>query len=140
MIDTTIQVIAKACGAEACLPTESEAFFNALTDWQPTHVCTDLDMPTMDGLQVLAALAARGCMAQIIIGSGVGQRVLDAAARSGAEQGLPMGGVLPKPFTPADLRRLLHSELPPTTLPAPLQAKLIFQPDQAALELALARR
>lgn len=140
MIGTTIQVIAEASGAAACLTTEPEAFFRALADWQPTHVCTDLNMPTMDGLQVLAALAKRGCTAQIIISSGVGQRVLEAAARSGAEQGLQMGGVLPKPFTPTDLRRLLQSEVPPVTAPAPLRAETAFHPDQKALELALARR
>jgi EAL domain-containing protein (putative c-di-GMP-specific phosphodiesterase class I) len=140
MIGTTIQVIAEAWGAAACLTTEPEAFFSALADWKPTHVCTDLSMPTMDGLQVLAELAKRGCTAQIIVSSGVGQRVLDAAARSGAEQGLQMGGVLPKPFTPADLRRLLQSEAPPVTVPAPLLTERGFHPDRQALETALARR
>jgi EAL domain-containing protein (putative c-di-GMP-specific phosphodiesterase class I)/ActR/RegA family two-component response regulator len=140
MIGTTIQVIAEASGAEACLTTEPDDFFSALANWRPTHVCTDLNMPTMDGLQVLAELAKRGCTAQIIISSGVGQRVLEAAARSGAEQGLQMGGVLPKPFTPADLRRLLHSEVPPVTTPAPLHASPAFQPNRESLELALSRR
>ena len=139
MIGTTIQVIAESSGAAACLTTEPDAFFRALADWQPTHVCTDLSMPTMDGLQVLTELAKRGCTAQIIISSGVGQRVLDAAARSGAEQGLQMGGVLPKPFTPTDLRRLLQFEAPPATAPAPLRANAAFHPDQQALELALQR-
>ncbi len=138
MIGTTIQVIAEASGAAACLTTEPEAFFQALADWQPTHVCTDLSMPTMDGLQVLAELARRGCTAQIIISSGVGQRVLEAAARSGAEQGLQMGGVLAKPFTPAELRKLLQSEAAPATVPAPLPADVRFKPDKAALEAALA--
>ena len=140
MIGTTIQVIAEASGAAAFLTTEPDAFFSALTDWQPTHVCTDLNMPTMDGLQVLAELARRGCTAQIIISSGVGQRVLEAAARSGAEQGLQMGGVLPKPFTPADLRRLLSSEAQPASTPAMLRALPLFQPNRQALELALQRR
>lgn len=139
MIGTTIQVIAEASGAAACLTTEPEAFFVALAEWQPTHVCTDLSMPTMDGLQVLTELARRGCTAQIIISSGVGQRVLEAAARSGAEQGLQMGGVLPKPFTPADLRRLLQSEAPPVTAPAPLRADPGFQPDHTSLQQALLR-
>jgi EAL domain-containing protein (putative c-di-GMP-specific phosphodiesterase class I)/ActR/RegA family two-component response regulator len=140
MIGTTIQVIAEAAGAAACLTTEPDAFFSALADWRPTHVCTDLNMPTMDGLQVLAELAKRGCTAQIIISSGVGQRVLEAAARSGSEQGLQMGGVLPKPFTPAELRRLLHSEVPPVTAPVPLPAMSVFQPSRQTLELALKQR
>lgn len=138
MIGTTIQVIAEASGAAACLTTEPEAFFNALADWLPTHVCTDLNMPTMDGLQVLAELAKRGCTSQIIVSSGVGQRVLEAAARSGAEQGLQMRGVLPKPFKPADLRQLLQSEVFHVTAPAPLRANPVFHPNRQSLELALA--
>jgi EAL domain-containing protein (putative c-di-GMP-specific phosphodiesterase class I) len=140
MIGTTIQVIAEASGAAAFLTTEPEAFFQALVDWKPTHVCTDLSMPTMDGLQVLAELSKRGCTAQIIISSGVGQRVLEAAARSGAEQGLQMTGVLPKPFTPADLRRMLWSEAPPVTAPAPFREDIVFKPDRQTLESALVRR
>ena len=75
MIGTLMHIIAEASGATACLTTEPADFSKALTDWLPTHVCTALDMPTMDGLQVLAELAARGCVAQIIISSGVGERV-----------------------------------------------------------------
>jgi len=107
MIGQTIHFIAEAGGAAARLCTDPEDFFAALQSWQPSHICTDLNMPAMDGLQVLAELGQRGCAAQVIVSSGVGQRVLDAAARAGAAHGLVMAGVLAKPFVPAALRQLL---------------------------------
>ena len=121
MIGTTIQLIAETAGATARLCTDPEEFFATVEDWHPTHICTDLNMPTLDGLQVLAELARRGCRAQVIVSSGVGERVLDAAARSGAEQGLLMCGVLPKPFAPAMLRQLLQLAPPPSAAPPPAQ-------------------
>ncbi|MDP1757300.1 MAG: diguanylate cyclase, partial [Pseudohongiella sp.] len=72
-------------------------------------------MPRMDGVQVMVELARLNCQADIIISSGVGGRVLDAAARSAAEHGLKISGVLPKPFSPARLRELLNRQSPRTT-------------------------
>lgn len=76
----------------------------------------DLVMPTMDGMQVIARLAKLSCRAKIIITSGVGSRVLDAAGRSAAEHGLDIAGVLAKPFSPSQLREMLLGHLP--TAPA----------------------
>lgn len=108
VIGLTIQLVAEAAGAQARLCTEAPAFFAALAEWRPSHICTDLNMPEMDGLQVLSELARVGCRAHVIVSSGVGRRVLEAAARAGTEQGLAMAGVLPKPFAPAALRQLLQ--------------------------------
>src|SRR5690606_1469864 len=65
-------------------------------------------MPEMDGVQVIAELANRGCAARIIISSGLDSRLLEAASRSAGENGLDMAGVLPKPFTLSLLRSLLR--------------------------------
>jgi EAL domain-containing protein (putative c-di-GMP-specific phosphodiesterase class I) len=82
-------------------------FFTALEEWHPTHIVLDLVMPDMDGVQILAELGARKCTADIIITSGVGSRVLDAAGRSARQHGLHVVGLLAKPFSPAALRTLL---------------------------------
>ena len=139
MIGLTIQLIAEASGAAARLCTDPEDFFAALQSWQPSHICTDLNMPTMDGLQVLAELGRRGCAAQVIVSSGVGQRVLDAAARAGTAHGLAIVGVLPKPFVPAALRHLLmaRAAVAPRT-PAPPPAAHVFHPVAGDLVQALA--
>jgi EAL domain-containing protein (putative c-di-GMP-specific phosphodiesterase class I)/FixJ family two-component response regulator len=106
-IGRAIQVIAEAAGSQALFTTDIKAFFRAVTDWRPTHVAIDLVMPEMDGVEVLSKLAERKCAAKIIITSGVGSRVLDAAYRSGIERGLNIAGVLAKPFPPRALRALL---------------------------------
>jgi EAL domain-containing protein (putative c-di-GMP-specific phosphodiesterase class I)/ActR/RegA family two-component response regulator len=82
-------------------------FFRSIDEWRPTHIALDLVMPEMDGIEVLAQLAARSCTAKIIISSGMGSRVLDAAHRSASAHGLNVVGVLAKPFTTAALRAFL---------------------------------
>lgn len=138
-IGMTIEAIAISAGAVARLTSEPEEFFLAVADWSPTHICTDLNMPGMDGLAVLTELARRDCSAQVIISSGVGMRVLDAAARKGAEQGLRMCGVLAKPFMPDALRQLLQRQAPEVRRPAP-RPDPAYQPSRADLAQALERR
>ncbi|KJS04055.1 MAG: hypothetical protein VR73_15285 [Gammaproteobacteria bacterium BRH_c0] len=108
-IGQTIQFIAEGVSLESIATQEPEEFFRLLTDWQPTHIALDLVMPQMDGVEVIAELAQRQCKAQIIITSGVGSRILDAAGRSAAEHGLNIIGVLSKPFSPSTLRTMLTS-------------------------------
>ncbi len=89
--------------------TGTEDFFRSVQEWQPTHIAIDLVMPEMDGVEVLQRLAVGRCTAKIIITSGVGSRVLDAAGRSANEHGLEIVGVLSKPFAPRQLRELLDA-------------------------------
>lgn len=109
MIGQTMAYIARSIDIEAHTTTRPEDFFEHVENWSPTHIALDLIMPEMDGVEVLVELAERECSAQIIITSGVGARVLDAARRSAAEHGLNILGVLSKPFSPAMLRQLLTS-------------------------------
>lgn len=112
LIGKTIQMIVDASGATSKFTTDPDAFFTLVEQWSPSHLAIDLNMPEMDGVQVLAELARRGTTCRIIITSGVGNRVLEAAGRSAAEHGLNIAGVLPKPFVPAALRRLLAEAEP----------------------------
>ncbi len=101
--------VAIAGGHDALVVTQSDHFFAALDDWQPTHIALDLVMPETDGIQVLAELGARRCKAAIIITSGMGARVLDAAGLAAHEHGLHIAGLLAKPFSSARLRALLSA-------------------------------
>jgi len=103
----TIQSIAQFAGMEARYTDNPDEFFLLISEWQPGFIALDLIMPQMDGVQVLIELANRNCTANIIVTSGVGTRVLEAAARSAAEHGLRIAGVLSKPFSPPRLRELL---------------------------------
>ena len=106
-VGSTIRSMAVMSGFDARAETDFEAFFRVLDEWSPTHIALDLVMPDMDGVQVLLELAKRECAAQIIITSGMGGRVLEAAGRSAHEHGLNIVGVLTKPFVAGALRGML---------------------------------
>ena len=104
-----MQDVASTAGIPARCTTEPTEFFAAVQEWKPTHLVIDLRMPQMDGVEVMVHLSEMHCTSLIIISSGVGDRVLDAAARSAQEHGLRIAGVLPKPFSPRILLMLLAS-------------------------------
>ncbi|MDZ7670907.1 MAG: EAL domain-containing protein [Gammaproteobacteria bacterium] len=144
MTGQTMQSIAEFAGMEVRSTTSHEDFFGTVGQWLPDVIALDLIMPGMDGVEVMSELAVRGCDASIIITSGVGSRVLDAAARSAGEHGLNIVGVLPKPFLPAALRDLLSKCVPAEqrsdpVSPAPLQAPRRVNLTEADLDLALER-
>jgi diguanylate cyclase (GGDEF)-like protein len=111
----TISNIAILSSVETRYTDDPLEFFRIIQDWQPDFIAIDLVMPRMDGVQVMVELARLNCNADIIISSGVGGRVLDAAARSATEHGLNIVGILAKPFSPARLRELLNRK---TSVPA----------------------
>ncbi len=122
MIGQTIRAIAESAGLEARFTSSHTEFFAELESWQPTHIALDLIMPEMDGVQVLGQLAKRGCTSSIIVTSGVGHRVLDAAGRSASEHGLRIAGVLSKPFSPSALRSMLGTPGPAKAPAKPTRA------------------
>ncbi|TAK56582.1 MAG: response regulator [Gammaproteobacteria bacterium] len=107
MIGMLIQHIARAAGHETRQTQEPAEFFRGFDEWSPTHVAVDLNMPQMHGTEVLATLAEHGCRARIIITSGADPVTLAEAEREASARGLTIAGVLPKPFLPEALRRLL---------------------------------
>jgi diguanylate cyclase (GGDEF)-like protein len=138
LIGQTIRTIAEFSGMDVESTTEPSEFFGKLNTWQPDVIALDLIMPVMDGVQVLAHLGQRRCTAGIILTSGVGSRVLDAARRAAEQHGLLIMGVLEKPFSPAELRSLLLQSVavakPGNTL---VQAGTLPGPDRAELREAI---
>ncbi|HEX7031138.1 MAG TPA: EAL domain-containing response regulator [Gammaproteobacteria bacterium] len=111
-VGETIRYIAEAAGMEARSFFRPDAFFQAIDDWKPTHIVLDLVMPEMDGVEIMRHLAERKCDARIVILSGVGNRVLDAARRTAAEKGLRIAGVLSKPLSARELQNFLQTGEP----------------------------
>lgn len=137
-IARTVAHIADSGGAQSLVCGGAREFLEQAGSWQPTHLFVDLQMPDMDGVQVLRELASRGCTARIIISSGVGARVLEAAALSANELGLNVCGMLAKPFRLAELRKLLFELRQPDERPAPYRpGPGAFMPTPADLEAAL---
>lgn len=106
-VGQTMVTIAQTFGAAAMATTTAADFFQILQTWPPTHIALDLVMPDIDGIEVMRRLGELGCSATIIIISGIGSRVLEAAYRSASEHGLQVAGTISKPFAPEKLRALL---------------------------------
>jgi EAL domain-containing protein (putative c-di-GMP-specific phosphodiesterase class I) len=103
----TIQWIAESLGFEAEFVTRPEEFFQRLDRMSPDIITIDLVMPELDGVEIMRLLAERKSRAKIVISSGMGTRVLDAAQRSASEHGLSIAGVISKPISREALRLLV---------------------------------
>lgn len=113
-----ISEAASVLGFETRAVTDPEAFRRAVQEFQPTVVVLDLQMPGADGIELLRFLGERGSKAQVLVASGMDQRVLSTAEQIGRAQGLSMLGALQKPILLADLeatlRRCIRSDTPVT--------------------------
>ena len=98
---------AASCGYQAQVASDGAAFFAALDAHDPTHIVLDLQMPGMDGIEILRALAERGSRAAIVVASGAGGKLVEGARRFGRERNLDIAGTLLKPFRRADVCELL---------------------------------
>ncbi|WP_156254635.1 EAL domain-containing response regulator [Sandarakinorhabdus oryzae] len=107
-VGAIIAYIAEQIGIAVETVQTNAAFETALNSAGADVVILDLLMPDCDGIEVLHRLNARNCRAGIILSSGVGSRVLEAAGRTALELGLDLLGTLPKPFSPRALRSMLQ--------------------------------
>jgi len=108
-LTTIIRRIAEASGYEVVVTQDAAMFLNTVRSWGPTVIMLDLQMPGMDGVQLLRNLAADKCTARIIVSSGADVRILQAAMMLGKERGLNMEEVLQKPIRADALRERLRS-------------------------------
>jgi EAL domain-containing protein (putative c-di-GMP-specific phosphodiesterase class I) len=106
-VGQTIQWIAESLGFEAEFVIRPEEFFQRLDQMSPDIITIDLVMPKLDGVEIIRLLAERKCRAKIVISSGMGSRVLEAAQRSALEHGLSILGVISKPISKEALHLLV---------------------------------
>jgi EAL domain-containing protein (putative c-di-GMP-specific phosphodiesterase class I)/CheY-like chemotaxis protein len=106
-VGQTIEWMAESLGIEATFVTRSGDFFEKLSQISPDLITIDLVMPGLDGVEIMRLLGERKCRARIIISSGMGTRVLDAAQRSASAHGLSIAGVMSKPISKEALRQIL---------------------------------
>ena len=109
--------VAEGVGYEVRLAGDAKQFREALHLFKPTLVILDLQMPHTDGIELIRELGALGARAQILISSGMDQRVLASAEQLGIAHGLSMAGVLQKPIMLADLEAVLGQHFSVPNLP-----------------------
>ncbi len=102
----------------------------------PALLIIDLEMPTMDGPELLAALGGRGTRAPIILASSRERALMNSVQDMGTALGLRIVGALQKPLTLASLGALLQHKLETAVekKPAPRQSV-----DPESLRAALGR-
>jgi YesN/AraC family two-component response regulator len=90
------------------LTNDDRLFREFFIEERPDIVALDLQMPGMDGVELLRFLADQNFKGPVLIVSGFDRRVLDSAFRLGEAIGLTMVGPLEKPLRLAELEMLLH--------------------------------
>jgi EAL domain-containing protein (putative c-di-GMP-specific phosphodiesterase class I)/ActR/RegA family two-component response regulator len=108
-----VQEIAQTAGYEVVTTTDPDFFLQQTRDWHPTLVLMDLQMPDVDGVELLRAMAAEDLKAPIILMSGVEDKVLRTVGDLGSDLGLNMRGVLAKPIRVETLRRTFEEDSAP---------------------------
>ena len=85
-----------------------QAFRDLYLEEPPQMVALDLQMPGMDGVELLRFLADHEFRGPVLIISGFDRRVLDSAFRLGEALGLDMVGPLEKPARLHDVEAILE--------------------------------
>lgn len=114
-------------GVEALAELEAEGS-------EPDVILLDINMPGMDGVEVVRHLSERGYAGGLILVSGEDDRMLGASEKLAREHRLKVQGTIHKPPTPAILAALLDRWLPPAGIQA---ARVHKQYDAESLRTAI---
>jgi EAL domain-containing protein (putative c-di-GMP-specific phosphodiesterase class I)/CheY-like chemotaxis protein len=106
---TFVGRVAADCGFVTAIANDPEEFRSRLATITPDVIVMDLQMPRVDGVELLRELAQGKVAAKIILASGVDSRVLDTAKQLGLDAGLDIMATVLKPIRAADLRRIFES-------------------------------
>jgi EAL domain-containing protein (putative c-di-GMP-specific phosphodiesterase class I) len=107
-----IKKAAEQSGFEVLVAEDARIVAKTAQSWCPTVILLDLQMPNIDGIEVLRALAADKSGAHVVLTSGADGKVVDSAMQLGRDRGLKMAGVLPKPVRLEVMRKFLASFKP----------------------------
>ena len=102
-----VENVAESLGYDVCITTSGEMLMEVYDDFRPTTILLDMVMPGVDGNEVIAWLAKRGCSARLIIMTGYHSDYADHAKILADYKGLGPAITVRKPFGIAELRAAL---------------------------------
>lgn len=102
-----IERIAQRIGFQAHTLNDPREFVETFRRIEPSVVVLDLQMPGMDGIEILRLLAGESHKANILISSGADRRVLKTAADLASSHGLTVVSTLQKPLVLKELESCL---------------------------------
>ena len=103
----------------------------AALDTQVDVIISDLEMPTMDGMEFVRHIATGGFRNSVIVASALNPTLLASVEAMTRAYGINLLGVISKPITLGILEALLNRHVPPgPRLKVPPQTKLSFTLDE----------
>jgi DNA-binding NtrC family response regulator len=106
-IGNLVRAAAAKAGFAATSVTCPDAFWTHYNSGPLSAIVMDLNMPEVDGVELLRELVKRDTQAGIILMSGCDQRTLRSVQRLARDHRLNVIGILPKPFTVDQVQQLL---------------------------------
>ncbi len=103
-----VRRVSETVGYETVVTEDADDFKEKVRSWRPSVIILDLQMPKVDGVELLRSLGETKSAAKILIASGFDVKVVETAARLAAERGLAIAGSLHKPVRAAMLRDRLE--------------------------------
>ena len=101
-------------GVKVMSLTDPSAFHPTIDSFKPTIVFLDLNMPEIDGIQILMSLKEAKVTPQIYIMSGVDPAILASTYRLAVKNGVKISGLLTKPLDWLRITKILSSpDTPP---------------------------
>lgn len=104
-----LSIVCMEAGFHTVLAKDGEEALSILEQKTFNLIITDLEMPRLDGIQLLREMGKKGTSSNIILVSGHPESVLVATKEMARECGLHVVTVMRKPYVPEDFLRLLKS-------------------------------
>ena len=119
-----IKRVADGIGVEAITTDKSEYFISAYLEYEPNVILMDLQMPHIDGVELLRFLAENNSSSAIVLISGMDKSVIETSVNLGLSLGLNMAGSLCKPIDIDDARSMLERQFGTVSKKANFDAKI----------------